>query len=165
MKCERGNDEKGYAVFHHDTEHTVEVKNKLDDCRSNRYLFKYAEPKELIDSVISKSDYCQQHTKAVCKDVWFLNYQCTQLIAKDGQYLNFWGGGPQDGTGCACGLTSNCTVRSNKCNCDYENGKDQTDKGFVTLRGVLPLTGIAVGDVGHVGESFRFTIGPVMCVI
>ena len=56
--------------------------------------------------------------------------------------LEFWGGGPQNGTVCACGIKKTCNNSALLCNCDVEDGNWHTDEGYVTLKDALPLTGI-----------------------
>ena len=165
MKCERGHDEKGYAVFHHDTENRVNVTFHDDACGSNIHNFSYSAMVETILLVIDQSSYCEQNTKAECKGLRFVGENCTWLLGRSRQVLDFWGGGPQNGVGCACGLDGTCTEISRKCNCDTENGEWQTDEGLVTLKAALPLAGIAVGDVDLSEEILQFTIGPLKCVI
>ena len=165
VTCERGADNRSYAVFHHESEKEVTVKMRRDPCGANVYKFTYATPLETINFVINNSHHCQQKTSATCKNVWFSHYDCTWLLGRNNDELKFWGGGPQNGAGCACGITGTCSDPKKKCNCDHEDGKWHTDEGYVTLKSVLPLSGIAVGDVDLADEIVKFTIGPLRCFI
>ena len=163
--CDPGPDNKGYAVFHHDKEAEIILEKKLEACGSNVFKFRYTTPLEKIHFVINNSHHCQQKTSATCRELWFMHNSCTWLLGRSNDKLKFWGGGPQNGTGCACGIKGTCSDRSRKCNCDKEDGEWHTDQGYVTLKSVLPLSGIAIGDLADVNEGIEFTIGPLRCII
>lgn len=78
--------------------------------------------------------------------------------------VEFWGGGPPDGSGWACGINGDCADRRQKCNCDKDQGPWQNDVGSVMLKSVLPLTGIAVGNASPRDGRIEFTIGPLKCL-
>ena len=169
LKCELGNDGKGYAVFHHNTEAEVYVTGNSDSCGGYTKTFTYSDNMETIIFVINNSIYCQQSTKAVCKGVTFVGHDCSWLNGRDRRKLLYWGGGPQNGTGCNCGITGTCANSAYKCNCDINNNYDSTwytDEGSVTLKDDLPLTGIAIGDTGSTDmEVVKYTIGALRCII
>ena len=165
MKCERGNDEKGYAVFHHDTEHTVEVKNKLEADGANVYDFTYNSTMESVMLAMNHSNYCKQFTRADCMHLFFVERGATWLLGRNRQKLRFWGGGPPDGIGCACGIHGSCFDPALTCHCDNNQHVWKADEGFVSLKAVLPLAGIAIGDVRDDREILKFTIGPLKCVL
>ena len=163
--CERGSNDKSYAVFHHDKEAEVEVDVGTDACGSNVYRFTYSLPFESIYSVLNFSNYCQQKTTAKCYGVMLVGRDCTWLMGRNNMKVDFWGGGPQNGTGCACGITGECRNPLYKCNCDANiNNELLIDEGYVTAKGVLPLTGITIGDVEAQIEVLKFTIGPLRCI-
>ena len=167
LKCELGIDGKGYAVFHHNTEAEVYVTGNSDSCGGYTKTFTYSDNMETIIFVINNSISCQQSTKAVCKGVVFVSRGCSWLNGRDRRKLLYWGGGPQNGTGCNCGITGTCTNSAYKCNCDINNDYDwDTDEGSITLKDDLPLTGIAIGDteVSDV-EVVKYTIGALRCII
>ena len=169
LKCERGADGKGYAVFHHDSEAEVYVSGYPDDCGGYKKQFVYNENMETIVLVINNSISCQQHTKAVCKGVTFMDDSCSWLTGRNSRKLSYWGGGPHDGVGCSCGITGSCADSGQKCNCNINNNYGSsyyTDEGFVVWRNDLPMTGIAIGDTGSSGvEVVKYTVGPLRCVV
>jgi len=169
LTCERGMDGRGYAVFHHNTEAEVRVTGSNDACGGYQKQFGYNDNMEMMIFVINNSVSCQQHTKAVCLGVTFVGLGCSWLKGRSSKKLLYWGGGPQNGTGCSCGVTGTCADPTRKCNCDINNnyGSDwHTDEGLVTLNKDLPLTGIAIGDTGITNdEVVKYTIGPLKCII
>lgn len=169
LKCQRASDGKGYAVFNHDTEAEMTVTGQTDPCGSFRRAFHYGQSLETVSFVVDHSSECQQYTAAQCKGIIFVSGDCTWLLDRNNQKLLFWGGGPQHGRGCQCGITKSCALSSTLCNCDINNNVGNTfyrDEGFVTLKQVLPLTGIAVGDTASPDvEVLKYTIGPLRCVV
>ena len=83
---------------------------------------------------------------------------------RDGKKLTYLGGGPSNGVGCACGITSTCRNNAYKCNCDANlAGVWLRDEGYVTDKNVLPLTEIRLGDTGVWNEYGYHTIGKLEC--
>ena len=166
LKCERGIDGKGYAVFHHDTEAEVTVTGYNDNCGAYQKQFGYNDSMDTIVFVINNSISCQQYTKAECKGVWFVDRDCTWLKGRNSKRLLYWGGGPHNGRGCSCGITGSCESSVFRCNCDYNiESRWLNDEGFVSLKDDLPLTGIAIGDTGLTNtEIVKYTIGPLRCI-
>ena len=162
--CEKGPGNESYAVFSHDKEAEVTMENGSEDCGSNVVNLKYFTALESIYFVMNFSNYCKQKTSAKCRKVWFVLRKCTWLLGRSNKKLEFWGGGPQNGTGCACGIKKTCDNPALLCNCDVEDGNWHTDEGYVTLKDVLPLTGIRLGDLGNTGEAIKLTIGPLKCI-
>ena len=156
-------------MFHHNTEAEVSVTGYNDACGGYQKQFGYNDNMEVLIFVINNSVSCQQHTKAVCKGVTFVGASCSWLKGRSSKRLLYWGGGPQNGEGCSCGVTGSCADSGRKCNCDINNnyGSDwYTDEGLVTLSEDLPLTGIAIGDTASTNvEVVKYTIGPLKCVI
>ena len=162
--CEIDKDNISYAVFNHDKQDEVTVEGRTDDCGSNVFKLQYFTLFDSILLVMNVSSHCQQKTSAHCKNVWFIHRDCTWLLGRSNTKLSFWGGGPQDGKGCACGITGTCSDPGRVCNCGREDGKWQSDEGYVTKKDVLPLAGIKIGDVANRTEAVIFTIGPLKCV-
>ena len=169
LQCERGSDGKGYAVFHHDTEAQVTVTGYPDSCGGYKKQFTYQLDMQVIILAINNSINCMQMTSADCRGVTFVGENCSWLNGRGNKKLLFWGGGPQNGTGCNCGIHGNCANALRKCNCDINNNYDSNwykDEGYVTLRGVLPLIGIAIGDTLTTNtEVVKYTVGPLRCVV
>ncbi len=162
--CKRDRNGNSVAVFHHDSE-TPKTVNDYEAAGSYRRNLTYKLDKDSIISIINQSGHCEQHTKAECYHVYMTLY--VWLSDRHGQKLAFWGGGPSDGTGCACGIDSSCagTVgTSKKCNCDANDSQWRTDEGYITKREVLPITAISAGDTGSDIEKFVYTLGPLQCV-
>ena len=167
LKCQREvATGKGYAVFNHNTEAMITVNGYPDGRGGYKHQFTYTMDMNTIISVINQSSSCKQSTHATCQGVIFVSRGYTWLNGRVGQKLAYWGGGPSDGIGCACGITNSCVNNYYKCNCDInEDGVIYADSGDVTNKEVLPLTGIAVGDTQSSAEILYYTIGPLKCVI
>ena len=164
MVCEKGIDNQSYAVFSHDKEAEVTLENGTEACGSNAVNLQYFAALEAIYFVMNFSNYCKQKTSAQCKGVWFMHPKCAWLLGRNNKKLEFWGGGPENGTGCACGIKKACDNSARLCNCDLDDGKWHIDEGYVTLKNVLPLTGIRAGDLRDSGEVMKLSIGPLKCI-
>ena len=140
-----------------------------DTCGGYTKTFVYEASLRLMEFVIKYSVECRQKTTANCLGVEFVQNDCTWLKGRDDKKLRFWGGGPQDGIGCQCGVTNTCVSPGLKCNCDLNNnyGSEwQKDEGYVTLKSVLPLAGIAIGDTQTRNvEVVKYIIGPLKCTV
>ena len=168
VKCQKFNS-VAYAVFNHNNEAETRVTGQPDAAGGYKFQFVYPTPMETIVFVINQSSSCAQLTKATCLGVVFVGLGASWLNGRDGSKLRFWGGGPSNGTGCACGITNTCRDTTRKCNCDFNNNYGSewtTDSGDVTAKDVLPLTGIAIGDTGTANvEVVKYTVGPLRCLI
>ncbi len=157
-----------FAVVHHNNENETSVKG-YEPNASYKYNITYSLDMSIIIALINKSVHCQQYTKAICYNVFFYSPSWgwnSFINGRNGQKLDFWGGGPSDGTGCACGITSSCGgAAGNKCNCDANDNLLRSDEGNVIKKEVLPITSINAGDTGGSSEKFLYTIGPLLCVI
>ena len=168
VKCQKFNS-VAYAVFNHNNEAETQVTGHPDGAGGYKFQFVYLTSMETIVFVINQSSSCAQYTKATCLGVEFVGSGKSWLNGRDGGKLRFWGGGPADGNGCACGITNTCKNVAYKCNCDINNNYGSewtTDVGDVTAKDILPLTGIAIGDTGTANvEVVKYTVGPLRCII
>eukprot|EP00112_Aurelia_sp_Birch-Aquarium-sp1_P019861 Seg50.8 transcript_id=Seg50.8/GoldUCD/mRNA.D3Y31 product="Contactin-associated protein-like 2" protein_id=Seg50.8/GoldUCD/D3Y31 len=168
VKCQKFNS-VAYAVFSHNNEAETTVTGKPDENGGYKFQFVYPTPMATIVFVINQSSSCAQYTKATCKGVVFVGSGASWLNGRNGGKLRFWGGGPSNGTGCACGITNACRNTARSCNCDFNNNYGSewtTDLGDVTAKDVLPLTGIAIGDTGTTNaEVVKYTVGPLRCIV
>ena len=117
-----------------------------------------------IASFIDKAASCKQYTKLSCQDSKFLSHSCGRLKGRDKRNLLYFGGGPSNGFGCACGYNMSCVNSAHRCNCDA-GIKDTVvyDQGYVEAKGDLPLTVISLGGVGSAGQFIEFDIGKIEC--
>eukprot|EP00795_Rhopilema_esculentum_P013222 gene13222-4040_t len=166
IKCVMESDGRAFALFNHDTESERTVTGYPDKCGGYKHSFVYRDDMETITLVVNNSIHCEQLTKAICKGVVFVGQGCSWLIGRNAQKLSYWGGGPANGTGCACGISNSCINPSRKCNCDYnDNNSVQMDTGYVVEKDALPLTGIALGDtMSRDVEVVKYTVGPLRCI-
>ena len=148
------------TVFSHDNNKPTFV-HGYEGKGSYRKVLKYEENLADIILVIKQAITCRQFVRTECRHSVITDYAWLQ--DRSGSRLSYWGGGPQNGAGCACGVTGTCKVSSQKCNCDNNNFPPTVDEGYITKKDALPLTAIALGDTGHSGESMNYTIGDVEC--
>ena len=161
--CER-RDGKVYSVVSHDSETRKRVQG-YESAGQYKKTIKYDLSNEKIKILIEASRECRQFTKAECKGVYFVHKSHAWLEGYNNQRLKFWGGGPSNGTGCACGITNSCRDPDFKCNCDSDvNGVWVKDEGYIEKKSVLPLTAVRLGDTGSSIEEIYYTIGKLECV-
>ncbi len=159
---------RSVAVFHHDSE-AVYVVRGYEDPGSYRRNFSYHINIKIIERFIDQSSYCQQHTNLTCYSAerrWIgKDIDYSFISGRDGRQLAYWGGGPSNGTGCACGINNTCALPAEKCNCDKNDNEWRTDEGLVTKREDLPIMAVSAGDTGdQPREKLKYTVGPLKCV-
>ncbi len=162
IECMKGKHGRSFVVFHHDNESTILV-NGYEAAGSYNHTLRYDMEMQAIIAIINKSSSCKQHTDLSCYNAMFTG--SSWLSGRNGRKLEYWGGGPSSGTGCACGITNTCASLERKCNCDKNDWNWRADKGFVTKKEDLPITAMNVGDTGHYSEKVKYTIGPLQCVL
>ena len=168
MACENRNG-KVFAVVEHDSQSQNFV-HGYEKPGSYKKAIKYKVDVKKIKALINYSKECRQFTKAVCKGSFLSNLnkwpKPTWLEGYKHKKLNFWGGGPSNGRGCACGIKKKCVQPKLKCNCDINtHDKWRTDEGYITDKSVLPITVVRVGDTGDAKEQLIFQIGKLECVM
>ncbi len=168
VECTRDEQGTSFAVLHHNNEMPTSVPDGYEAEGSYQFNFTYSLDISVIISLVNQSSHCQQFTKAQCKHVFF--YTSTWgwnswVSDRNAQKLDFWGGGPSNNTGCACGVTSTCANTGDNCNCDANDDVWRSDEGNIVERDVLPITSINAGDTGSTNEEFIYTVGPLMCII
>ena len=161
--CKRRNG-KVFSVVSHDSEARTRVKG-YDAKGQYKRSISYDLSNEKMKILIEASKECRQFTKAECKGVSLLHWGHAWLEGYNSQRLKFWGGGPSNGRGCACGIRKSCSNPSYKCNCDSNDSSVWLkDEGYVEKKSVLPLTAVRIGDTGGSDEDFYYTIGQLECV-
>ena len=158
-----------FTLVRHDSENEVKVmKQASADCGSYHNSLKYQGDWSRIMSLITVSSLCKQKVRAKCRNVLFLDHNCTWLEDRNGKKLNYWGGLRAGDIGCVCGLSKTCYDSSLSCNCGVKNLSQHAtsviDEGFLTDKGILPVTGIRVGDAKDEGHTLKYTIGPLECL-
>jgi len=161
VECMFDNTGESVAVFHHDNENATLV-NGYEDKGSYKREFHYGMEMETIITIINKSSSCKQYSKAKCYNVQIDGFNW--LSGRGGRKLNYWGGGPSEGKGCACGINGACVIPSKKCNFDENDYNWREDEGLVTKKEDLPITAMNAGETGSSYEKLFYTIGPLMCV-
>ena len=151
------------ALFDHSQEQRTKVKG-FESCASYSKSITYSVNKLAdIRAFASSSASCKQHTKAECTGVYF-RQTCGYLVGSDSKKLAYWGGGPTNGVGCACGITNTCHNRATKCNCDANIETIQLmDQGYLTDKSVLPIIQVKFGDTGGAAECLYYTLGKLEC--
>ncbi len=160
IKCKRDGNNDTVAVFHHDKE-GVTLVNGYENPGSYERKFNYVIAMETIIMIINQSSSCKQYTRAKC---FASKISKSWLSGRGGKKLAYWGGGPSDGTGCACGITGTCAEVYKECNCASNDYAWRIDEGFITKKDDLPVTAINVGDTGGSHERFKHTVAELTCV-
>ena len=114
-----------------------------------------------IAKIIDRSDMCMQAVNVTCHYSRITSF--SWLTNRNNQKMMYWAGGPSNGTGCACGRTRSCALKSDKCNCDKNDKVLRYDMGLVTKKRDLPLTSIHTGDTGGDYAYKDITVGNVIC--
>ncbi|XP_065054059.1 uncharacterized protein LOC135682899 isoform X3 [Rhopilema esculentum] len=166
VECEKKSDGTVWAYFSHDSEFKKYISG-YETCLSYEHALVYKLNK-IADIVgfVSASASCRQFTRVDCRGTTFVNGLgtiCGRLLGRDGKALRYFGGGPHDGSGCACGITNSCLASTKKCNCDANSDTLTFDEGYVTFKDDLPITKIQWGDTGASSEYAFHTIGKLEC--
>eukprot|EP00112_Aurelia_sp_Birch-Aquarium-sp1_P019553 Seg4852.2 transcript_id=Seg4852.2/GoldUCD/mRNA.D3Y31 product=Neurexin-4 protein_id=Seg4852.2/GoldUCD/D3Y31 len=128
---------------------------------SFKKTFAYMQNITGITKIIDRSDKCMQAVNVTCHYSQITSF--SWLTNRNNQKMSYWAGGPSNGTGCACGRTGSCAMKSKKCNCDTNDQVLRYDMGLVTKKGDLPLTSIRTGDTSQYDTYKDITVGNVVC--
>ncbi len=166
VKCTKNSDGFYVAIFDHKNEQRTLVSG-YENCGSYKKSLDYT-PNKMADIVgyIEAAASCRQFTKIECRGNTLLQPKtCGYALSRAGVNLNYWGGGPTDGTGgCACGITDSCHNKAYRCNCDANlNDVSLMDQGYFTDKSVLPLSEVRFGDTGYSLEYLYYTLGKLEC--
>ncbi len=166
VECKKNNSGFYVATFPHKPNERILVKG-YEGCGSYIKSLDYS-PNNMSDiaAYIENATSCRQYTKVECLGaVLHAHKSCGNPSSRSGSILNYWGGGPTDGSGgCACGITNSCHNSATKCNCDANHGTlTLTDEGYMTDKSVLPITQVRFGDNGGSSEYLYFTIWKLEC--
>ncbi|XP_065054061.1 neurexin-4-like [Rhopilema esculentum] len=161
-QCVKNSDLTYSALIDHDSEARTKVKGYE---AAGSYIRKINYPINTLTDIIAFVDAlgsCRQFTKLECVDMILERH--AWAVSRNGTRLDYFGGGPAGGVGCACGITGTCSLSSKKCNCDENtSSKHLTDEGYFSDYTILPLTKIRLGDTGGTGEVGYHTIGKLEC--
>ncbi len=160
LKCEMENN-KMKTIIPHSISNKLIYVNGYEKAFSYQQTLSYGQNFSGIISIIDTSDECRQLVKTKCYHSMITD--TSYLTNRANQRMDYWGGGPPDGEGCACGISRNCAKRSKPCNCDANDYVTRTDDGYVTQKSDLPITSIRIGDTGHKFEFKEYLIGDVEC--
>ena len=154
------------TVVHHNKEATVNVTDGADLIRGSFFhVVDYQLTMEQIEAVIKSSVTCRQFLRFDCYNAALLNSPTGPPNAmwhtRTGDIKSYWGGVPDGGKGCKCGLTRSCLRRDKLCNCDSLNNQWVEDSGYIENKDLLPITRMHFTSIhrgfGHV------TLGPLEC--
>ncbi|XP_065061013.1 neurexin-4-like [Rhopilema esculentum] len=153
-----------YEVFDHDSEMKIFV-NGYEGPASYQHKIVYKTKLHNIKNVVDASKSCRQFFRIECHGMAlyggiFYGF----LVDRNGQRMDYIGGGPVDGRGCKCGITGTCAKAGTLCNCDANDNVMRFDEGYVTDKSRLPITEVRLGDTGSSSEYGAFTIGRLECV-
>ena len=154
------------TVVHHSREKTVNVTDGADMIRGSFFhLVNYDLPMEKIEGLIKNSVKCRQYLRFDCYNAALLNSPKGPPNAmwqtRTGDVKSYWGGVPDGGRGCKCGLTRSCLRRDKLCNCDSLNNRWVEDSGYVEDKDLLPITRMHFTGI-HRGFGY-VTLGPLEC--
>ncbi|XP_065064297.1 contactin-associated protein-like 5 isoform X2 [Rhopilema esculentum] len=166
ISCNVKDDGEIATVVHHSREKTVNVTDGADMIRGSFFhLVNYDLPMEKIEALIKSSVKCRQHLRFDCYNAALLNSPKGPPNAmwqtRTGDVKSYWGGVPDGGRGCKCGLTRSCLRRDKLCNCDSLNNRWVEDSGYVEDKDLLPITRMHFTGI-HRGFGY-VTLGPLEC--
>ncbi|XP_065055560.1 fibrillin-2-like isoform X2 [Rhopilema esculentum] len=114
----------------------------------NVYKMGYGSSLSSIIQVIDGEEICKQEVSLKCFYSRIKDY--SWLTDRNWRKLSYWAGGSANDTGCACGITSSCSIKRWKCSCDGRSKVIVNDNGAITDKSVLPITSVNIGDTGYV---------------
>ncbi|XP_002128249.2 contactin-associated protein 1-like [Ciona intestinalis] len=120
---------------------------------------------EQITALINASLHCRQFIKYRCIASYMLHASwgpSSSWTSRSGNEIGYWGGAQRVGY-CACGESGTCVDPTFNCNCDRNTVVETSDEGYITDKELLPVIGMAFGDVGDSGEHGWHTLGPLEC--
>lgn len=154
------------TVVHHNKEKTVNVTDGADLIRGSFFhAVDYELNMEQIEALIKSSVKCRQFLRFDCYNAALLNSPTGPPNAmwhtRRGDVKSYWGGVPDDGMGCKCGLTRSCLRKDKLCNCDSLNNRWVEDSGYIENKELLPITRMHFTGI-HRGFA-HVTLGPLEC--
>ncbi|XP_076801817.1 uncharacterized protein LOC143446175 [Clavelina lepadiformis] len=156
-------DGSGVTVIEHD----IQEKMHVTGCEGPgcfTFSVNYEASLEQITKLMDISLACEQFIRYDCYDSKLLKDDTAWWNSRRGEPQRYWGGA-QPGSGkCACGMTNECLVPTEACNCDADSEEWLFDEGFLRDMSSLPVTGLAIGDVrDSAGEKGNITLGSLRC--
>lgn len=166
ISCEVIENGKIATVVHHNKEKAVNVTDGADLIRGSFFhVVDYELNMEQMEALIKNSVTCRQFLRFDCYNAALLNSPSGPPNAmwhtRRGEIKSYWGGVPDGGSGCKCGLTRSCLRKDKLCNCDSLNNRWVQDSGYIENKDLLPITRMHFTGIhrgfGHV------TLGPLEC--
>ena len=164
--CNFNKNKEAYTTVHHNKENEFSAKNS--EIKFQKYSFhklKYEMELSKITALIKRSKYCRQKVKFRCYNALLMNAPNgppnVGWRSVNRELKSHWGGVPENGKGCACGLNNTCIKSDKLCNCDYRNNAWAEDSGYLTDKHNLPVTRLDITDITD-GYAF-LQIGPLEC--
>ncbi len=154
-----------YALLGHNSEAKIAVKNFEAPASYKRSIKYGVNSFEDVSAFVDTSASCKQFIKLNCRDTLLFRGSHGYARNRHGQALSYMGGGPSDGSGCACGITHSCANSLYHCNCDANDGREVVDEGYFRKKSDLPITELRFGDTGfYPAEYVYHTLGKLMCI-
>ncbi len=124
VECMKNANNQSLTIFHHDSE-SAEPVDGYEDKGSYRRDFRYDIDLDSIIKIINQSSACKQHTRIECFAATISDY--LWISGRDGKKLEYLGGEPSNGKGCACSIAKTCAESHRSCNCDTNDYHWRTD--------------------------------------
>ena len=153
----------GETVIGHDSELRTPV-DGYETEGSYKRMITYEISMEQIVAIIDQSKNCEQFIKYECYDSSLLMGPTRWWVSRRGLPMKYWGGTAVDTGKCACGMTNSC-IGEERCNCDKNDQIWREDSGYLTDKGMLPVTELRFIDTGRkdVDELGYHTLGKLRC--
>ena len=164
--CNFNKNKEAYTTVHHNKENEFSAKNaEIKFQKYNFHKLKYEMELSKITALIKRSKYCRQMVKFRCYNALLMNAPNgppnVAWRSVKSELKSHWGGVPENGAGCACGLNGTCSKSDKLCNCDSKNNEWAEDSGYLTDKHNLPVTRLDVKDITD-GYAF-LQVGPLEC--
>ena len=164
--CNFNKNKEAYTTVHHNKENEFSAKNaEIKFQKYNFHKLKYEMELSKITALIKRSKYCRQMVKFRCYNALLMNAPNgppnVAWRSVKSELKSHWGGVPENGAGCACGLNGTCSKSDKLCNCDSKNNEWAEDSGYLTDKHNLPVTRLDVKDITD-GYAF-LQVGPLKC--
>ena len=164
--CNVTKDDEIVTLVSHDRARKINVTEGTDVIRGSYFhVVNYELGIKHIEALIRNSKSCRQFLRFDCYNTALLNSPSGPPNAlwntRTGQVKSYWGGVPDGGEGCKCGLTKSCQRRDKLCNCDSLNNKWVEDSGYVENKNLLPISRLHFTGIRR-GFAY-ITLGPLEC--
>ncbi|KAM9801747.1 contactin-associated protein-like 5 isoform 1-T1 [Syngnathus typhle] len=159
-------EEKVWTVLSHNSTAPVQVQASSLQ-RPHVMVLDYGTSPEQLQTIVSRSEHCQQEVVYNCKRSRLFNTKdgspMSWWLDRHGEKRSYWGGFLPGIQQCSCSLEENCVDMNYFCNCDADADMWANDTGVLSYKDHLPVSQIVIGDIGRAGSQAVYRIGYLRC--